>query len=139
MASVAPEQAATPALPWPPASAGWFLVTMLTIAYIFSFVDRYILGLLIEPIKADLGLTDAQIASVVVSGRRATDLALRLRYGGIVDEPMIEEDEVEAFERAMRETPAGETLYLLPTYTAMLRVREAVAKRGHARPYWESK
>ena len=65
MASVAPEQAATPALPWPPASAGWFLVTMLTIAYIFSFVDRYILGLLIEPIKADLGLTDAQIGWVI--------------------------------------------------------------------------
>ena len=27
----------------------------------FSFVDRYILGLLIEPIKADLNLTDTQI------------------------------------------------------------------------------
>ena len=37
------------------------MVVMLTIAYILSFVDRYILGLLIEPIKADLGLTDTQI------------------------------------------------------------------------------
>jgi MFS family permease len=37
------------------------MVVVLTIAYIFSFVDRYILGLLIEPIKADLGLTDTQI------------------------------------------------------------------------------
>ncbi|GIS01857.1 MAG: hypothetical protein CM15mP103_04080 [Gammaproteobacteria bacterium] len=34
---------------------------LLTIAYIFSFIDRYVLGLLIEPIKADLGLTDTQI------------------------------------------------------------------------------
>ena len=38
---------------------------MLTIAYVFSFIDRYILGLLIEPIKADLGLTDEQIGWVL--------------------------------------------------------------------------
>ncbi|MEM7763854.1 MAG: MFS transporter [Pseudomonadota bacterium] len=37
------------------------MVILLTIAYVFSFVDRYILGLLIEPIKADLDLSDTQI------------------------------------------------------------------------------
>ena len=37
------------------------MVILLTVAYVFSFVDRYILGLLIEPIKADLGLSDTQI------------------------------------------------------------------------------
>jgi MFS family permease len=37
------------------------MVVLLTIAYIFSFVDRYILGLLIEPIKADLQISDTQI------------------------------------------------------------------------------
>ena len=50
---------------YPSARVGWFLVAMLTIAYVFSFIDRYILGLLIEPIKADLGLTDAQIGWVL--------------------------------------------------------------------------
>ena len=48
----------------PPASSlayGWLTVGLLTTAYVFSFVDRYVLGLLIEPIKADLGLTDTQI------------------------------------------------------------------------------
>ncbi|MEM7705270.1 MAG: MFS transporter [Pseudomonadota bacterium] len=39
----------------------WYMVVILTIAYVLSFVDRYILGLLIEPIKADLELTDTQI------------------------------------------------------------------------------
>jgi MFS family permease len=34
---------------------------MLTVGYIFSFVDRYILGLLIEPIKAELDLSDRSI------------------------------------------------------------------------------
>ncbi|MEP3226191.1 MAG: MFS transporter [Parasphingorhabdus sp.] len=49
------------AAPYPSATAGWFLVVMLTIAYIFSFVDRYILGLLIEPIKAEFDLSDRSI------------------------------------------------------------------------------
>ncbi len=46
---------------YPGSRYAWYMVVMLTIAYIFSFVDRYILGLLIEPIKADLQLTDTQI------------------------------------------------------------------------------
>jgi len=46
---------------YPNSKYAWYMVVMLTIAYILSFVDRYILGLLIEPIKADLGLTDTQI------------------------------------------------------------------------------
>ena len=46
---------------YPDSKYAWYMVIVLTIAYIFSFVDRYILGLLIEPIKADLGLTDTQI------------------------------------------------------------------------------
>lgn len=60
----------------PPASAGiaeadreypspayaWYMVALLTVAYVFSFIDRYVLGLLTEPIRADLGLTDFQFS-----------------------------------------------------------------------------
>lgn len=46
---------------YPSSRYAWYMVVLLTIAYIFSFVDRYILGLLIEPIKADLELSDTQI------------------------------------------------------------------------------
>ena len=42
-------------------SSAWVMVSLMMVAYIFSFVDRYILGLLIEPIKADLNLSDTQI------------------------------------------------------------------------------
>lgn len=67
MATNAADQPATPVdcAPWPSPRAGWLLVSLLTLAYIFSFVDRYILGLLIEPIKADLELTDQQIGWVI--------------------------------------------------------------------------
>ncbi|MEZ5566455.1 MAG: MFS transporter [Gammaproteobacteria bacterium] len=46
--------------PFKPAYA-WYTVILLTLAYILSFVDRYMLGLLVEPIKADLHLSDTQI------------------------------------------------------------------------------
>jgi hypothetical protein len=42
----------------------WWTVAVLTFTYIISFVDRTILGLLIEPIKADLSLNDTQIGLV---------------------------------------------------------------------------
>jgi MFS family permease len=50
--------------PWPSPARAWWTVAVLTFAYIVSFVDRTILSLLIEPIKADLGLGDTQIALV---------------------------------------------------------------------------
>lgn len=46
---------------YPSSRYAWYMVGILTIAYILSFVDRYVLGLLIEPIKADLGLSDTEI------------------------------------------------------------------------------
>lgn len=46
---------------YPSPGPAWLLVALLTVAYVVSFVDRYILSLLIEPVKADLGLTDFQI------------------------------------------------------------------------------
>lgn len=48
-------------VPRPAPAAAWYTVVLLTVAYVFSFVDRYILGLLVEPIKADMTLTDTQI------------------------------------------------------------------------------
>lgn len=48
--------------PWPSAARAWWHVIVLTIAYVISFVDRTIISLLVEPIKADLGIDDTQIA-----------------------------------------------------------------------------
>ena len=38
----------------------WYVVILCMIAYIFSFIDRQILSLLIAPIQADLGISDTQ-------------------------------------------------------------------------------
>jgi MFS family permease len=47
--------------PYPNSRYAWYVTTLLLLAYILSFIDRQIMSLLIEPIKADLGLTDGQI------------------------------------------------------------------------------
>ncbi len=47
---------------YPSASRGWYAVVILTLAYIFSFLDRQILALLVTPIKRDLVLTDFQMS-----------------------------------------------------------------------------
>lgn len=79
------QAAAKPATGYPPASTGWFLVAMLTIAYIFSFIDRYILGLLIEPIKAELGLSDTQIGLVLGPAFAVFYATMGLPLGWLVD------------------------------------------------------
>ena len=40
----------------------WMVVAILMIAYVFSFVDRQILNLLVGPIRRDLGISDTQMS-----------------------------------------------------------------------------
>ncbi len=40
----------------------WYVVSILTLAYVSSFIDRQILSLLVEPIKRDLQISDTQIS-----------------------------------------------------------------------------
>jgi UDP-N-acetylmuramyl tripeptide synthase len=75
---------------------------------------------------------------LVATGERAAELALRFKYAGlpagaIEVEPSLEE----ALDRGLELTPAGGELVALPTYTAMLALRDLVAQRGFVRPYWE--
>ncbi len=76
---------------------------------------------------------------IVTSGTRAEDMAVRLKYGGVETNKITVEDDLTAgLARALRETASGQTLYILPTYTAMLEVRRVVAHLGHARPFWQA-
>jgi MFS family permease len=40
----------------------WFVVAILMVAYVFSFIDRQILNLLVGPIRRDLGISDTQMS-----------------------------------------------------------------------------
>ena len=51
---------AAPARPRP--AYAWYIVAVLLVAYVFSFLDRQILSLLVEPMKRDLALDDTQVS-----------------------------------------------------------------------------
>jgi hypothetical protein len=46
-----------------PAAYKRYLLVLLTIVMVHNYVDRLALGLLLQDIKADLGLTDTQLGS----------------------------------------------------------------------------
>ena len=80
----------------------------------------------------------AGLDTIVVSGGRAAELALRCKYGGL-DESKIEvvPDLARALDRGLELTPDGGELVVLPTYTAMLALQRLIAERGLAKKYWE--
>jgi len=56
---------ATPSIsaaPWPSPTRAWVLVALLMVAYTSSFIDRQIMSLLVEPIRADLGISDTEFS-----------------------------------------------------------------------------
>jgi UDP-N-acetylmuramyl tripeptide synthase len=59
--------------------------------------------------------------NIVVSGIRAEDMAVRLKYAGLPEEQLqVIPDLKEALNKALEQTGPDETLYVLPTYTALL-------------------
>ena len=74
---------------------------------------------------------------VVLTGDRALDLAVRLKYAEVPgDRIEVVTGWEEALSRAARATPEGETLFILPTYTAMLELRAVLTRQGTLTPYW---
>jgi hypothetical protein len=116
-----------------------------------------------------------------VTGTRARDLALRLKYAGVreeeimivpqaplraqknervarawrngrqnkrgVTEQVVGEEKVSqrayglknALDGALAQTPEGETLFVVPTYTGLLEVHRELEARGLTPRYWEGK
>jgi MFS family permease len=55
------DQQAPGALPYPSAARGWWAVAVFSIAAILSYTDRQILSLLVDPLKADLHISDSDV------------------------------------------------------------------------------
>jgi MFS family permease len=47
--------------PYPSSAAAWYSVAVLMLMYVFSFIDRTTISLLVEPMKRDLHISDTQI------------------------------------------------------------------------------
>jgi UDP-N-acetylmuramyl tripeptide synthase len=85
----------------------------------------------------DLEPLIASAQTIVASGDRAAELAVRLLYGGLERSALLVEPDLErALDRGLALVPPGGELPVLPTYTAMLALRGIVAQRGLVTPYW---
>jgi UDP-N-acetylmuramyl tripeptide synthase len=74
----------------------------------------------------------------VCSGLRAEDMAVRLKYAGVEPERIrVESDPRRAIEIALAAAEPAETVYVLPTYTAMLALRDILRRTGYVRGFWE--
>ena len=85
----------------------------------------------------DFELLTGRLGSLTVSGGRAWDMALRLKYAGLADLPDVEPDAKLALREALAKTPEGATLYVIPTYTAMLEVRNILGRWAGRGAFWE--
>jgi len=85
-----------------------------------------------------LQLVTDSITGITISGSRAYDMAVRLKYAGLEIKPeQVELDLLKAWEKALAETLPHETLVVVPNYTSMLAFQGIMAQKGYVKPYWE--
>jgi lipid II isoglutaminyl synthase (glutamine-hydrolysing) len=87
---------------------------------------------------ADFEMLATRVRRVTCAGTRAAELAVRLKYAGVLAERLhvVPDGVAPALDEALARADAGR-LYVLPTYTALLELRSELAHRGHAVPFWE--
>jgi UDP-N-acetylmuramyl tripeptide synthase len=81
---------------------------------------------------ADFELLAGRVRRATCSGTRAEEMALRLKYAGIDGEIAVERDLERSLDAAVADQDGGVPLYALPTYTALLDLRNLLADRGVA-------
>jgi UDP-N-acetylmuramyl tripeptide synthase len=80
---------------------------------------------------ADFEVLASRVRRVTCSGTRAAEMALRLKYAGVpTGRIVVEPDLGTGLDEALRASDGR--LFALPTYTAMLALREALVERGAA-------
>jgi UDP-N-acetylmuramyl tripeptide synthase len=88
----------------------------------------------------DVDLEDLvpDLASLVVSGTRAEEVALRMKYAGAgLTDMRVIPNRSAALDAALARIPPDETLYILAGYTPMREFRRIMQRRGWVPPFWE--
>lgn len=70
---------------YPSPRHGWYVVSVLLVCFVFSFMDRMVLNLLIEPIKRDLNFTDTEISLLLGIAFALFNATLGLPVGWLAD------------------------------------------------------
>lgn len=86
----------------------------------------------------DLEQLAPQLASLVISGTKAEEVALRFKYAGARPADMqVLHSRPAALDAALTQTPPGESLYIFAGYTPMRELRGIMQRRGWVPPPWE--
>jgi UDP-N-acetylmuramyl tripeptide synthase len=86
----------------------------------------------------DFERLQGRVRTVVCAGTRAEDMAVRLKYALVPeDRIVVEADARRALERVVAAAEPGETVYVLPTYTAMLEMRDVLRQDGRVDGFWQ--
>ena len=81
---------------------------------------------------ADFELLAGRVRRATCSGTRAEEMALRLKYAGIDAELDVDRDLGDSLDAAIADGDGRPPLFALPTYTALLELRDLLADRGVA-------
>ena len=77
------------------------------------------------------------LASLVVSGTRAEEVAMRMKYAGApVADMLVIPGRQAALDAALARVPPDEQLYILAGYTPMREFRRIMQRRGWVQPFW---
>jgi len=76
----------------------------------------------------DFEMLQGKNVQIIASGDRAYDLANRLHFAEI--ECLTYEKYTSAYNDALKKTPTGKTLTILPTYSAMLEIRKLISGKA---------
>jgi lipid II isoglutaminyl synthase (glutamine-hydrolysing) len=86
----------------------------------------------------DLERLVPELATLVASGTRAEEVALRFKYAGACPQVThVMPSRHAALDIALNGTPPGEPLYIFAGYTPMRELRTIMQRRGWVRPSWE--
>ncbi|MBN1529607.1 MAG: DUF1727 domain-containing protein [Thermoleophilaceae bacterium] len=80
---------------------------------------------------ADFELLRGRVRRVTCSGTRAEEMAVRLKYAALGAQIEVDRDLGGSLDAALAATP-GTRLFALPTYTALLDLRDLLSRRGLA-------
>ncbi len=85
---------------------------------------------------ADFEMLAEHVNSIVCTGTRGSEMALRLKYGGWDTDRISVVDGIgNGLTEAISRRPGK--LFAMPTYTALLELRKLLTKQGEAERYWE--
>ena len=119
------------------------------IDYLENLHNRFVLAIFLNDRGADgtdiswiwdaeferLNAIAGRIEKVIVSGDRAQDMRVRLKYAGIPDENITVERNYEALVSSLEGLETD--ICLMPTYTAMLELRSVMIRHCGGAEFWE--